>query len=285
MLNPLIYTDHIINALKEDLGHGHDITTQSLIDADATMTAVVRAREEGRVAGLSVARDAFLAFNPDLSVEILTQDGVKITKGDEVLRVSGQAQSILTAERVALNFLSHMTGIASETAKYVAAVEGTGAKIVDTRKTLPNLRALQKYAVKMGGGHNHRFGLDDAILIKDNHIAAAGSIHNVLNRAAQTGHMVKIEIEVDTLDQLQQVIDHKESNPKSADIVLLDNMTPETLKQAVEMIDGRLTTEASGGVNLDTVTAIAQSGVDLISIGALTHSVKVFDFGLDIPTS
>lgn len=273
----LKHTNTIHQALIEDLGHGHDITSQATIPEGQQMKAVIRARENGVLAGIECAEIAFHLVDKNLQLTRHAEDGNLITDKQDILTIEGNARSILMAERVALNFTSHLSGIASETARYVEAVKGTNASIVDTRKTLPNLRALQKYAVRMGGGKNHRFGLDDAILIKDNHIASAGGVTAVLNACKNAGHMVKIEIEVDTLEQLDAVLNHG-----GADIVLLDNMAPETLKKAVEMVDGRLTTEASGGVNIDTVRSIAESGVDLISIGALTHSVKVFDFGLDI---
>lgn len=273
----LKHTETIRSALVEDLGHGHDITSQATIPADQQMKAVVRAREHGVLAGIECAEIAFHLIDDGLNLTRHAKDSDTITPKQDILTIEGNARSILTAERVALNFTSHLSGIASETARYVDAVQETNASIVDTRKTLPNLRALQKYAVRMGGGKNHRFGLDDAILIKDNHIASAGGVKAVLDACQRAGHMVKVEIEVDTLEQLEEVLHHG-----GADIVLLDNMSPETLKKAVEMVDGKLITEASGSVNIDTVRSIAKSGVDLISIGALTHSVKVFDFGLDI---
>jgi nicotinate-nucleotide pyrophosphorylase (carboxylating) len=199
-----------------------------------------------------------------------------VAPGDAVVTISGNARALLTAERVALNYLGRLSGIASLTARYVDAVGGTGAAIVDTRKTTPGLRAFEKYAVRCGGGRNHRTGLFDAILIKDNHIIAAGGIAEALSRArALAGHMVKIEIEVDTLDQLDEVLRHK------VDAILLDNMTPSQLRKAVKMVGRRAATEASGGVSLDTVRAIAETGVDMISVGALTHSAPVLDLGLD----
>lgn len=265
-------------ALEEDLGHGQDITSNVLIPASAQATGVLRAREDGVLCGLMLALSAFSLTDIDFDMTIEAQDGDALEAGQIIASIAGPARALLMAERVALNFLSHLSGIASLTAQFVEQVKGTCAEICDTRKTLPGLRMFQKYAVSVGGGTNHRFGLDDAILIKDNHIAIAGSIDEALTQAAMlAGHMVKIEIEVDTLEQLQQVLDNGR-----ADIVMLDNMEPAILQKAVEMVDGRLTIEASGGVTLDNVKAIAESGVHYISIGALTHSAPALDIGLDI---
>jgi len=272
----LVHEDTIKAALKEDLGHGRDITSQLLIPYGTQIKVKMNAREDGILAGIELAEIAYKLTCDKIKLTRHINDGEKISKGDTILTIEGPAQNILTAERVGLNYVSHLSAIATKTAEYVKAIEGTNAKIVCTRKTLPGLRTLQKHAVKMGGGANHRFGLDDAILIKDNHIAAAGGITPVLDRAQEAGHMVKIEIEVDTLEQLDEVIAHG-----GADIVLLDNMPPSDLKEAVARIQGKLISEASGGVNLDTVRGIAESGVGLISIGALTHTVKVLDIGLD----
>ncbi len=269
--------DLIRNALAEDLGDAGDITSQSTIPETTNTTAVMRARENGIAAGVDVAKAVFKQVDPSLEIKALKNDGDTLSKGDDLLRISGKARSILKAERVALNFISHLSGIASETAKYVEAVKGTNAKILDTRKTLPCYRTLHKHAVKMGGGTNHRFGLYDMVLIKDNHIAAAGGVIPALDAVKENKLNVKIEIEVDTPEQLKNVIEHG-----GADIVMLDNMPPDLLKQAVELVDHKMLTEASGGVNLQTVREIAQSGVDYISIGALTHSVKALDIGLDI---
>lgn len=277
MPDTLIIEPLILKALEEDLGHGHDITSESLLDDDAQTSVIMRARDEGVIAGVKVAEMVFQIVDPELDTTRHIKSGTRVKQGDEILSVSGNAVSILKAERTALNLVSHLSGIASETAKYVEAVKGTKARICDTRKTLPGLRALQKYAVKAGGGMNHRFGLDDAILIKDNHIAAVGGITPALDRARKNaGHMIKIEIEVDTLEQLREVIDHG-----GADIVMLDNMPPAVLKEAVDMIGGKMVTEASGGINLQTIRGIAESGVDMISVGALTHSVIALDIGLD----
>lgn len=267
-------------ALEEDLGRAGDITTQATIPESARARAVIVARETGVIAGSDIAIAAFRMMEPSVRFDTHVKDGAHLDAGHVALAVEGPARAILSAERVALNFMGRLSGIASITAQYVKAVSHTNARIVCTRKTTPNLRAFEKYAVRCGGGFNHRFGLDDAILIKDNHIAVAGGVVNAL-RAAKSfaGHLVKIEIEVDTLDQLDDVIN------EGADVVLLDNMKPEQLKEAVRRVDGRMLTEASGGVNLSTVSAIAESGVDMISVGALTHSAKVLDLGLDIAIS
>ena len=266
----------VADALGEDLGLVGDVTTEATIPAGRSATCILAARTPGVIAGLDVARTVFNYLDPDIRFDIEMADGTHVIPGDVVAKITGDARAILSGERVALNFVGRMSGIATLTNAYVSAVEGTNSNIVDTRKTTPGLRAFEKYAVRAGGGMNHRIGLFDAVLIKDNHIAIAGGIDAALaNVRARTGHMVKIEVEVDTLDQLLKVLEHK------VDAVLLDNMAPPTLKQAVEIVAGRATTEASGGVNLDTARAIAETGVDLISIGALTHSATVLDLGLD----
>ncbi|PPC88581.1 MAG: nicotinate-nucleotide diphosphorylase (carboxylating) [Hyphomicrobium sp.] len=266
-------------ALAEDLGLQGDITTNATVSATARAEAVIAARTDGVIAGLQLAEAAFRALDPNVQFEIVTQDATKATAGSVIARVNGQARAILTAERVALNYMGRLSGIATLTRRYVDTVAGTHVKIVDTRKTTPGLRAFEKYAVRCGGGQNHRTGLFDAILIKDNHIVAARGLSNAISAAqAAAGHMVKIEVEVDTLEQLDDVLKHK------VDAILLDNMTPAQLKQAVKMIAGRAIAEASGGVSLSTVRAIAESGVDMISIGALTHSAPVLDLGLDFTT-
>ena len=267
----------IRTALAEDMGQGGDITSHAVIDEDARAQGVFRARESGVLAGMPLAAQTFNLVDPHFSFDIRVQDGGRLAAGDIIARVEGPARALVTAERTALNFLTHLSGIATLTHHYVQAVEGTHAGITDTRKTLAGLRTLQKYAVRMGGGRNHRFRLDDAILIKDNHIAMAGGIDTALTRAwEKAGHTVKIEIEVDTLEQLEQVLTHG-----GADIVMLDNFDIADLKTAVSMVDGRLITEASGGVNLETVRSIAETGVDYISVGALTHSAPALDIGLD----
>ncbi|MEI6573204.1 MAG: carboxylating nicotinate-nucleotide diphosphorylase [Alphaproteobacteria bacterium] len=276
-LNPLLIEEIIDRTLAEDLGRAGDITTFATIPAAARARAVIAAREAGVVAGSDLAIAAFRRMDQTIRFDTHLPDGTSINSGDVALAIEGPARAILSAERTALNFMGRLSGIASLTARYVDAVKHTKARIVCTRKTTPGLRALEKHAVRCGGGFNHRFGLDDAILIKDNHIAVAGGVVPALHAAkAFAGHLVKIEIEVDTLDQLDEVI------KEGADVVLLDNMTPAQLKEAVVRVKGRMLTEASGGVTLSSVAAIAESGVDMISVGALTHSAKVLDLGLDI---
>ena len=277
MLNPLLVEDAVRAALLEDLGRAGDITTNATIPAMKQARAVIAARQPGIVAGLDLSKAAFRLLDPALSFEARIADGAAVTPGAILATIEGPARALLSAERVALNFLGRLSGIATLTSRYVAAVAHTKARIVCTRKTTPGLRTFEKYAVLSGGGFNHRFGLDDAILIKDNHIAVAGGIIPALRAVkAAIGHLVKIEIEVDTLDQLDEVL------TEGADVVLLDNMTPARLREAVARVKGRLLTEASGGVTLETVAAIAESGVDMISVGALTHSAQVLDVGLDI---
>lgn len=266
----------VADALGEDLGLSGDITTDATVAPDATADAVIASRQDGVVSGLDLAATAFSVLDDGVRFTVVSPDGSRVKKGDIVARISGNARAILTGERVALNYLGRLSGIATLTRRYVDAVDGTKAAIVDTRKTTPGLRAFEKYAVRCGGGRNHRTGLFDAILIKDNHIIAAGGIDAAIERArAYAGHMVKVEIEVDTLEQLARVLQHR------VDAVLLDNMAPATLREAVVMVAGRALTEASGGVNLSTVRAVAETGVDLISVGALTHSAPVLDLGLD----
>ena len=276
-LNPLLIEEIIDRTLAEDLGRAGDITTLATIPASARARAVIAAREAGVIAGSDLAIAAFRRMDQTIRFDTHLPDGTPINSGDVALAIEGPARAILSAERTALNFMGRLSGIASLTARYVEAVKHSKARIVCTRKTTPGLRAFEKHAVRCGGGFNHRFGLDDAILIKDNHIAVAVGVVPALRAAkAFAGHLVKIEIEVDTLDQLDEVI------KEGADVVLLDNMTPAQLKEAVTRVKGRMLTEASGGVTLSSVAAIAESGVDMISVGALTHSAKVLDLGLDI---
>ncbi len=280
-INPLMVETAVKAALLEDLGRAGDITTQAIVPAGLGATAILSCRKPGTIAGLSLAVAAFQITNRSVEVQTHVHDGERVSPGTVLATIKGEARSILSAERVALNFLSHLSGIATLTSRYTDLVAHTHAKICCTRKTTPGLRTFEKYAVRCGGGMNHRFGLDDAILIKDNHIAVAGGIVPALRAArAATGHLVKIEIEVDTLEQLGEVLDQGPSG--GADVVMLDNMTPDMLQKAVTMIAGRVRTEASGGVNLETVRQIAEAGVDLISVGALTHSAPVLDIGLDI---
>jgi nicotinate-nucleotide pyrophosphorylase (carboxylating) len=263
-------------ALEEDLGRAGDITSALTIPDDARATARLVARKPGHVAGLNCAQMAFRLVDPALRFTAAIADGDAALPGTLLATIEGPARGLLTGERVALNFLGHLSGVATATAALVQAVHGTKARIVCTRKTIPGLRALQKYAVRCGGGFNHRFGLDDAVLVKDNHIAAAGGIAPALSRLrGALGHMVRIEIEVDTLAQLEEVL------ALGVDTVLLDNMPPEMLRQAVALTNGRTTLEASGNVTLTTVRAIAESGVDYISSGAITHSAPNLDIGLD----
>ncbi len=281
---PYSSQDLIRQALLEDLGErGEDITSIATIPADTQTYAIMRAREDGIVAGLSLSYAVFEMVDPELQITSDAKDGETVKEGSSLLRVRGSARSIFAAERVALNFASHMSGIATITRAYVDEVAGTNANIYDTRKTLPALRQLQKVAVVAGGGVNHRFGLYDAILIKDNHIAVAGGIEAALDGARiSTKDAAFTEIEVDNLDQLREVLSYHDAHGRCVDVVMLDNMSPALLKEAVGLVDGRIKTEASGGVNLNNVRAIAKSGVDIISVGALTHSVQAFDIGLDI---
>ncbi len=277
MLHPLTYEPIVRAALAEDLGRAGDITTDSIIPADAMATARLAARKDGRVAGLDVAIAAFRTLDPTVEVTVERPDGSDVAPGGTIATVTGRARALLTAERTALNIMGRLSGIATATRALVREVEGTRARIVCTRKTTPGLRVLEKHAVRLGGGFNHRFGLDDAVLIKDNHIAVAGGIRPAVERVrANIGHMVKVEVEVDTLEQLEELL------TLPVDVVLLDNMDPATLRRAVAMVDGRMVTEASGNVTLSTVRAIAESGVDMISVGWLTHSAPNLDIGLDI---
>ncbi|MFG1397619.1 carboxylating nicotinate-nucleotide diphosphorylase [Roseixanthobacter pseudopolyaromaticivorans] len=275
---PALLTEGVVRAaLLEDLGRAGDITSEAVVPADARFAVTMTSRQTGVVAGLGLAVQAFHLLDPAIRVEILQPDGMHVSPGEAVMRIEGLARPILSAERVALNFVCRLSGIASATAHLVAAARANGhARITCTRKTTPGLRALEKYAVRAGGGANHRFGLDDAVLIKDNHLVAAGGIIPAITRArAHVGHLVKIEVEVDTLAQLEEALS------VGVDAVLLDNMSPETLRTAVDMVAGRAITEASGRVNAQTVPAISASGVDLISCGWLTHSAPILDLGLD----
>jgi nicotinate-nucleotide pyrophosphorylase (carboxylating) len=276
---PRLLVEPIVRAaLLEDLGRTGDITTDAVIPADARLRGAITAREPGVVAGVDAAQLAFTLIDPAVTVVVDRPDGSRVERGEAVLRLDGPARSILPAERVALNLLCKLSGIATATAALVEAIRPYGhARIVCTRKTTPGLRSLEKHAVRAGGGGNHRFGLDDAVLIKDNHIAIAGGVRPALELARATvGHLVKIEIEVDTLDQLDEVLE------VGADAILLDNMSPDTLAEAVRRVNGRAVTEASGRVTVATAPAIAASGVDLISTGWITHSAPILDLGLDV---
>jgi len=263
-------------ALAEDLGRAGDITSQATIAPDARLTAVFATRKAGVISGLACARLALAELDPEAAFEAVVADGEPVQAGTALARVEANARALLSAERTGLNLLGRMSGIATLTREYVDAVAGTEARIVDTRKTTPGLRALEKYAVRCGGGVNHRFGLDDAILIKDNHVAACGSVGEAVRRAkAYAGHLTKVEVEVDSLAQLDEAL------AEMPDVILLDNFSLDDLRKAVLKTAGRVVLEASGGVRLETVRAIAETGVDVISVGALTHSVNVLDIGLD----
>ena len=270
------YEAIVRNALEEDLGRAGDLTTDGVVSTDSGARASLAARRPGVIAGLDVATLAFTLLDPDVRISIDRPDGSVVAKGDRVALIEGPARAILTGERTALNILSRLSGIATTTAGMVEGVRGTKAHIICTRKTTPGLRALEKYAVRVGGGMNHRFGLDDAVLIKDNHVALAGGIAEaVAGVRTRAGHMVKIQVEVDTLEQLELLM------PLGVDAVMLDNMDEATMRKAVNMVDGRMIVEASGGITPETVARVAATGVDLISSGALTHSVTALDLGLD----
>lgn len=278
---PISTFENIVKiALNEDFGRAGDISAMACIPAENTATWVMRARDEGVISGLQPALLALELIDKNARLETLLDDGARVKKGDIVAKVSGNARSLLMAERTMLNFIGRMSGIATLTAKFVSEIDGTNAKITDTRKTTPGLRALEKQAVRNGGGTNHRFGLDDAILIKDNHIAAAGGVEAALLAAkANVGHLVPIEIEVDSIEQMKIAMQHFPS------VIMLDNFDTIRMAEAVKILrefaNDRIIIEASGGVNLKTVRAIAQTGVDVISVGALTHSAPNFDIGLD----
>jgi len=275
-LSPLLYLGLVQAALAEDLGRAGDITTDAIVPQAVLARVSLRTRQAGRIAGLDIAASAFTAVDARLRVSKIANDGDDVVAGGVIASIEGPARGALSAERTALNFLGHLSGIATATARMVAAVQGHKARICCTRKTTPGLRALEKYAVRVGGGANHRFGLDDAVLIKDNHIAIAGGVREAIKLArARAGHMVKIEVEVETLAQLDEAL------REAPDIIMLDNMSPGMLSEAVKRTAGRSILEASGGVNFETVAAIAATGVDLISVGAIIHSAPNLDLGLD----
>lgn len=275
---PRLLVDQAVKAaLLEDLGRAGDITSQATIPEDAQAKASLVARQSGVIAGIDLVISAFCQSDPDFQIDVLEDDGTEVQPGSVVATIEGPARALLSAERVALNFLGHLSGIATATRQFARKIEHTSCKVVCTRKTTPGLRAFEKYAVRCGGGANHRFGLDDAILIKDNHIAVAGDVVTAIERArAFAGHLVRIEVEVDTLEQMKEALTAK------PDVIMLDNMGPERLQEAVALNSGQAILEASGGINLDTVQAIAESGVDLVSTGWITHSAPVLDLGLDI---
>ena len=279
---PYVMIEPIVRAaLLEDLGRAGDVTAEACIPADAQLKAVFRARKPGVLAGVACVRIAVRLMDPEARIEVRMQDGETLSPGDVIAEVEGNARALLTAERTALNLMGRLSGVATLTWAYVEAVAGTGARIADTRKTTPGLRALEKHAVACGGGLNHRFGLDDAILIKDNHVAVCGGVGPAVRRAREAaGHLMKIELEVDGLDQLDQALALIDEGA-APDVVMLDNFSLDDLREGVRRTAGRLTLEASGGVNLETVRAIAETGVNVISVGALTHSAPVLDIGLD----
>ncbi|MBV7484283.1 carboxylating nicotinate-nucleotide diphosphorylase [Bordetella sp. BOR01] len=271
MLEPLVRA-----ALLEDLGRAGDLTTDAIVPVDAQARTRLVARQEGVLAGLDLARLAFRLMDASLDFRPVLADGARLQAGSEIAVITGPARAMLTAERTALNFLCHLSGVATGTASIADAIRSYGAKVTCTRKTLPGLRFVQKYAVRVGGGSNHRHGLDDAVLIKDNHVAVAGGVRQAVQRArAGVGHMVKIELEVDTLEQLDEALEI------GVDVVLLDNMDLPTLRAAVSRVNGRAVTEASGRITPDTAPEVAATGVDLIAVGWLTHSARVLDIGLD----
>jgi nicotinate-nucleotide pyrophosphorylase (carboxylating) len=277
-LSPLAVDEAVTRALEEDLGRAGDITSIATIPEPTKAHAVMVARQAGVIAGLPLALAVFRRLCPDIQLQAYVRDGAAVAAGVHLMTISGPARAVLSGERTALNFVGRLSGVATLTSNYVRKTNGSNLRICCTRKTTPGLRALEKYAVRCGGGFNHRFGLDDAILIKDNHIAVAGGIRPVLERArAHAGHLVKVEIEVDTLAQLREVLD-----TGLADAVLLDNMDIATLSEAVKMAQGRVVLEASGGVTLNSIAEIAATGVDYVSSGALTHSAANFDVALDI---
>lgn len=278
-LYPLQYEPLVRHALEEDLGRAGDLTTNAIIPPEASATGRLVARRAGCIAGLDVAAYTFRLLDPALDISMDCHDGEAVRADQTLAEVRGTARALLSAERVALNFLGRLSGIATATRRLVEAVQGLPTRVVCTRKTTPGLRALEKYAVRAGGGTNHRFGLDDAVLIKDNHLVVAGSIAEAVRRVRRVvGHLVKVEVEVDTLAQLTEAL------ACEIDAVLLDNMTPAQLREAVRMVAGRVVTEASGGITLETARDVAAAGVDLLSAGWLTHSAPALDVALDLDT-
>lgn len=276
-LNRVMVKQSVQAALLEDLGLAGDVTSDATIARSAKAVAVMNCREEGVISGLSLAKTAFKQLDSRIKFKALVKDGDRVKPGQDIARIEGRARAVLGAERVALNFLCHLSGIASYTALFADRIAHTSAQVCCTRKTIPGLRSFEKYAVKCGGGSNHRYGLDDAILIKDNHIAVAGGVQQAINAARNfAGHLIKIEVEVDTLDQLAEALKAK------PDVVMLDNMSLEDLRKGVAMVDGSIPIEASGNVSIDTIAAIAETGVDMISTSKITMSAPTLDIGLDI---
>jgi len=267
--------DFISRVLAEDLGNGGDITSATTINADERFAAVMASRQDIVVAGLDLAAAFFRALDDSVEIALLCEDGDAVAAGSELMHLSGSARAMLTAERSALNTLQHLSGIATLTRRYVEAIEGTGATVIDTRKTLPGLRVVEKYAVRMGGGSNHRMRLDDGVLIKDNHVAVAGGVAEAVRRAKTASTGLQVQVEVDSIAQIEPALQ------AGADRLLLDNMPPTVLREAVAMVAGRVPLEASGGVNLDTIRGIAETGVDFISVGRITQSAPAVDIGLD----
>jgi len=275
-ISPLEIEDAVARALVEDLGRAGDVTSIATIPPGTPSRTVMVARKPGTISGLPIAAACFRKLSPDIAIVPAVRDGATVEAGTPLMHINGDARAVLSAERVALNFVQHLSGIASATAAYVRKAGPGKTRICCTRKTTPGLRALEKYAVRCGGGINHRFGLDDAILIKDNHIAACGSVGAALRAArAKAGHLMKVEVEVDNLAQLHEALEH------DPDVIMLDNFSLEELREAVRVVAGRVVLEASGGVTLETVRAIAETGVDMLSVGALTHSASSLDLGLD----
>jgi len=276
-LPEVLYDEIVRQALREDLGRGGDLTTDAIVPKDLEARALVVAREAGRIAGLDAALHAFRLLDPGCRAEIRRPDGSDAKAGEPVARVDARARALLTGERSALNLLGRLSGIASATRDVVARLQGLKTRVACTRKTTPGLRALEKYAVRVGGGETHRQGLDDAVLVKDNHVAIAGGVAEAVRRArASAGHLVKLEVEVDTLDQLDEAL------RAGVDVVLLDNMSLDALREAVSRCRGRALTEASGGIRPENVRAVAETGVDLVSLGWLTHSAPALDVALDV---
>jgi nicotinate-nucleotide pyrophosphorylase (carboxylating) len=271
--------EFVARVLAEDLGTGGDVTSNATIDADARFAAAMNARESVVVAGLDVAAAFFRALDPDVAIEQLASDGDRVEAGDVLMRLSGNARAMLAAERSALNTLQHLSGIATLTRRYVDAIAGTGATLLDTRKTVPGLRLLEKYAARMGGAENHRIRLDDGVLIKDNHVAVCGGVAEAVRRAKAANTELPVQVEVDRIDQIEPAL------AAGADRLLLDNMPPSVLRDAVELVAGRVKLEASGGVNFETIRAVAETGVDYISVGRITQSARAVDIGLDYATS
>lgn len=267
--------EFVRRVLAEDLGEGGDVTSKATIAPDTRFTAELKAREQLVVAGLDIARAFFMALDPDVIVELCAEDGEKVEAGSVLMRLRGNARSMLTAERSALNTLQHLSGIATLTRRYVDAIAGTGATLLDTRKTIPGLRALEKYATRTGGAANHRMRLDDGMLIKDNHVAVAGGVGPAVRAARKAGTGLEVQVEVDRIEQIEEAL------AAGADRLLLDNMAPATLRKAVELVAGRVPLEASGGVTIESIHEIAETGIDCISVGRITQSAPAVDIGMD----